>query len=114
LKIAGIGLFAGLLSGLLGVGGGIVMVPLLVLVASYGQHEAHATSLAAIIPIAAVGALRYAAAETVDYRVAVLLAAGGLLGAPLGARLMARTSETALKLLFGLLMVAVAVQLLLP
>jgi uncharacterized membrane protein YfcA len=114
LGVAATGLVAGVLSGLLGVGGGIIMVSLLVMIAGYRQHNAHATSLAAIIPIAAAGAARFAAADTIDYRIAVLLAAGTLVGAPLGARLLARTRETSLKLLFGLLMMAVAVQLLWP
>lgn len=109
-----IGVVAGLLSGLLGVGGGIVMVPLLVLGARLSQHEAHATSLAAIVPIAAVGAVRFAAAGTIDYGAAALLALGSLIGAPLGARLMARLAEASLKMLFGALLVAVAVQLLWP
>ena len=106
-----VGLVAGLLSGLLGVGGGIVMVPLLVGVIGLSQHEAHATSLAAIVPIAAVGALRFGAEGTVDLRLAVLLALGSLVGAPLGAKVMARTAEGTLKMLFGALMVVVAVQL---
>lgn len=104
------GLFAGLMSGLLGVGGGIVMVPLLVGAAGLGQHKAQASSLAAIVPIAAVSAAIFAFDRSVDYRVAALLAAGTLVGAPLGARLMARSSEGLLKLLFGLLVVAIAVQ----
>ncbi|HEX2236742.1 MAG TPA: sulfite exporter TauE/SafE family protein [Actinomycetota bacterium] len=108
-----IGIAAGLLSGLLGVGGGIVMVPLLVAVVGLTQHEAHATSLAAIAPIAAVGALRFALAGSVDLGVAVLLAAGSLAGAPLGARVLRRASDNALKAAFGALMIAVAAGLLL-
>ena len=108
---AAVGLLAGLLSGLLGVGGGVVMVPLLVGVIGLSQHEAHATSLAAIVPIAAVGALRFAAAGTVDLKAAALLALGSLVGAPLGAKVMARTAEGTLKMLFGALMVVVALQL---
>jgi uncharacterized membrane protein YfcA len=111
-RAAAIGAAAGLFSGLLGVGGGIVMVPLLVLVSGLSQHEAHATSLAAIVPIAAVGALRFGAEGALDLPVAFLLAAGSLVGAPLGARLMARTGESALSLAFGLLVIAVAVGLL--
>ena len=89
------------------------MVPLLVAVIGLSQHEAHATSLAAIVPIAAVGAFRFASAGTVDFGVAALLAVGSLIGAPLGAQVMAKTREGTLKMLFGALMVAVAVQLLL-
>lgn len=107
-----IGLAAGVLSGLLGVGGGIVMVPLLVGVVGLSQHSAHATSLAALVPIAAVGAVKFAAEGSVDYRIAALLALGALLGAPLGAALMARAKEGVLKTLFGILMVAVGAQLL--
>jgi uncharacterized protein len=108
----GIGLVAGMLSGLLGVGGGIIMVPLLVAVMALSQHQSHATSLAAIVPIGAIGALTFALDGEVDLEVAGLLALGALLGAPVGARLMARIEERPLKIMFGLLMTAVGVQLL--
>jgi uncharacterized protein len=109
----GIGLVAGLVSGFVGGGGGIVIVPLLVIFAALSQHQAHATSLAAIVPIAAVGAARFAAAESVDLRLAALLAVGSLVGAPLGARLLARVGEGGLRVMLGILMVAVSIQLLL-
>jgi uncharacterized membrane protein YfcA len=109
-----IGLAAGVASGLLGVGGGIVMVPLLTAIVGVGQHEAHATSLAAIVPIAAVAALTFALSDSIDYEVAGLLAIGALVGAPLGARVMARSTEGTLKALFGGLMILVALQLLWP
>lgn len=113
LAACAIGVTAGVLSGLLGVGGGIVMVPLLVAVAGLAQHEAHATSLAAIAPIAAVGALRFTTAGSIDLGVAALLAAGSLVGAPLGALALRHASETSLKAAFGALMVAAAAGLLL-
>ena len=102
------GLVAGLMSGLLGVGGGIVMVPLLVYAAHLSQHQAHATSLAATIVIGAVGATTFAAEGQVDLTIAALLALGALIGAPLGANVMARTPEGPLKIAFGLLMFVVA------
>lgn len=101
------------MSGLLGVGGGIVMVPLLVSV-GLTQHHAHATSLAAIVPIAAVAAATFALDGNVDYAIALLLAAGSLVGVPLGARVMARTKEAPLKIAFGVFMIVVAAQLLWP
>jgi uncharacterized membrane protein YfcA len=107
-----IGVGAGLASGLLGVGGGIVMVPLLVAILGFSQHEAHATSLAAIVLLGLAGALTYAAQGNVDLRVAALLAAGSLIGVPLGARVMAQSSEGLLKAMFGALMIAVAIELL--
>lgn len=102
------GLAAGLMSGLLGVGGGVVMVPLLVFIASFSQHKAHATSLAAVIVIGAVGATTFAADGKVDPGIAVFLAIGSLVGAPLGAGLSHRLSETSLKIAFGVLMILVA------
>ena len=105
---------AGLLSGLMGVGGGIVMVPLLVLVAGFTQHRAHATSLAAIVPIAAVAATRFAVDGEVAFRTGALLALGALAGAPVGARLLARLDEGTLKAAFGAVMVAAGVVLLWP
>lgn len=87
-------------------------MPLLVGVVGFGQHSAHATSLAALIAIAAVGATKFALEDSVDYGVAALLAAGALVGAPLGAALMARSKESALKIVFGLLMMVVGAQLL--
>ncbi|MDQ3765920.1 MAG: sulfite exporter TauE/SafE family protein [Actinomycetota bacterium] len=111
---AGMGLVAGLTSGLLGVGGGIVMVPMLTMGLAFTQHRAHATSLAAIVPIAAVAAVTYAAHGEVDYQVAAFLATGSLVGAPLGARLMARSGEGALKAMFGILLLSVAIRILWP
>ena len=103
---------AGIGSGLLGVGGGIIMVPLLTTWLRFPQHRAHATSLAAIIPIATVGAARFAMADTIDYVLVLFLAAGAILGAPLGARIMARSGEGLLKTMFGVLMTLVAFKLL--
>lgn len=108
--ILGIGLLGGLLSGLLGVGGGTVLVPLLVL-AGLSQHKAHATSLAAIVPLAAVGAFTFALEDAIDYPVGLLLATGALAGAPLGARVMAAMKEGPLKILFGAFLVVVALRL---
>jgi uncharacterized protein len=88
------------------------MVPLLVAFAAFSQHEAHATSLAAIVPLAAAGATRFALDGSIDYGIAGLLALGAVCGAPLGARLMHRLAEGRLKVLFGVLLIAVAVKML--
>jgi uncharacterized protein len=110
-KLAAIGLGGGLLSGLLGVGGGIVMVPLLVLWAAYSQRDAHAISLGAIIPISIAGIATYGAAGEVRYGTAVALAAGSIVGARIGAGWLARIDERLLKIVFGTFLVAVAVLL---
>src|SRR6266581_2432862 len=108
-QLVAIGLAGGLLSGLLGVGGGIVMVPLLVLWARFGQRDAHAASLGAIIPISIAGIATYGIAGEVKIGPAIALAAGSVFGARLGAGLLARLDERALKSIFGVFLVAVAV-----
>ena len=111
-RLVAIGLAGGLLSGLLGVGGGIVMVPLLVLWATYGQRDAHAISLGAIIPISCASVLTFGAAGKVRPAEALALAAGSIAGARLGAGALTRIEERPLKLVFGLFLGAVAVLML--
>lgn len=107
-----VGFAGGLTSGLLGVGGGIVMVPGLVLLAGLTQRRAHATSLAAIVPIGAVGAGLFALDGEVDLALAAALAAGSVVGAPLGVRALARLPEPALRLLFAATVLAAGARLL--
>jgi uncharacterized protein len=108
-KLLAIGLGGGLLSGLLGVGGGVIMVPLLVLWAGYAQREAHAMSLGAIIPISIAGIATYGVAGEVRWGYAAGLAAGSIVGAQIGARLLAQIDERLLKVVFGAFLVGVAV-----
>ena len=107
-ELVAIGLLGGVLSGLLGVGGGIVMVPLLVLWAHYGQREAHAASLGAIIPISIAGIITYGIAGEVKVGPAIALAIGSVCGARVGAGMLARLDERILKLVFGVFLVGVA------
>lgn len=102
-----IGLAAGAASGLLGVGGGLVMVPLMVLFLGIPQHEAHATSLAAIAPIAAAGALVFGSSGRSEPAVAIFLGLGSVPGALIGAELMRRLGERRLRTAFGLFLLLV-------
>jgi uncharacterized protein len=108
-QLIAIGLGGGLLSGLLGVGGGIVMVPLLVLWAGYSQRDAHAISLGAIIPISLAGVVTYGVAGEVRVWEAVALSIGAVAGARVGAGLLTRLDDYVLKLAFGVFLVFVAV-----
>ena len=112
LRLVAIGVGGGLLSGLLGVGGGIVMVPLLVLWAGYRQRDAHAASLGAIIPISLASVLTYGVAGEVHPWEAVALAAGSIGGARIGAGALTRLDERRLKLVFGVFLGAVAILML--
>jgi uncharacterized protein len=111
-RFLAIGVAGGVLSGLLGVGGGIVMVPLLVLWAAYGQRDAHALSLGAIIPISLASVITYGAAGKVHYGEAIALAVGAVAGARIGAGALARIDERWLKLVFGVFLAAVGVLML--
>jgi uncharacterized membrane protein YfcA len=108
-----VGLIAGFLSGLFGVGGGILIVPALVLVLGFVQRVAHGTSLAAVLPIAISSLASYATGDKVDWRVGILLAAGAVVGAVLGTHLLQRVPHDALAISFGILLVLTAVRLIL-
>jgi len=86
-------------------------VPLLVYWAGYAQRDAHAWSLGAIAPIAIVGLAAYGVAGEVQLGEAGALATGALVGARVGAGALAQSSERTLKLLFGMLLVATAIAL---
>jgi uncharacterized protein len=106
-----IGVGAGIVAGLLGVGGGVLFVPGLVIVLSLSQHQAEATSLLAIIPVAIVGTYtqdRYGNVRRAD---ALLLGTLSLAGAAAGVVLANALSGTFLRNAFAVLMVIVAAQL---
>ena len=105
-----LGLVAGVMSGLLGVGGGILFVPLL-LALGLGQVEAAATSLLAIIPTAAVGAMRQSRYGNLRVRPALVIGVASIVGVEVGVRIATSVPEHFLRRLFGALLVAIAVQL---
>lgn len=109
-----VGIAAGLLSGLFGVGGGAVIVPGLVAVVGLAQHAAHATSLAAILVIAPVTLLPFVLDGSVAWAAAAALTAGAVLGAYAGAGLMYRISSVRLRQAFAVLLLLIAARLALP
>lgn len=107
-----IGLAAGVLSGMFGIGGGVVVVPALVIVLGYGQKTATGTSLLALLlPVGALAVLTYARAGHVNVRAGLLVAAGIFAGALLGASVALGRSEATLRRLFAVVLVALAVRL---
>lgn len=106
-----IGLAAGLLSGMFGVGGGTVIVPLLVLLLHFDQRRAAGTSLAAIVLLASVGVIAYGASGSVAWIPALILAAGAIVGAQLGTWLLPRISQNALRWGFVVFLAVVIVSL---
>lgn len=112
LKLGAIGTVAGLFSGLFGVGGGTVIVPLLILWVDYGEREATGTSLAAIVVIAAIAAATHGAYGNVDVARGLLVGAPAVIGVVAGTALQQRVPARAVSLMFAILLVAVAVELL--
>jgi uncharacterized membrane protein YfcA len=111
LKLGVIATAAGAFSGLFGVGGGSVMVPLLVLMLGYGEREATGTSLAAIIVIAGIAAGAQAAYGNVDLARAALVGVPALGGVVAGAALQQRIPERLISGMFAVLLAAIAVEL---
>ena len=105
------GLVGGLFSGLLGIGGGTVMVPLMVLWTGKKQRDAHAISLGAIIPISIAAIAVYGGAGEVNLPDAIGLTIGAVVGARLGAGVLSRAPERPLKIAFGVFLLIAAVSI---
>jgi uncharacterized protein len=106
-----IGFAAGVVAGMLGVGGGILFVPALTLALGLGQVEAEATSLLAIVPVAAVGAWRQHGYGNLRLREGVLLGVLAVGGAAAGVVIANAVPERALEIGFAILMLFTAAQL---
>jgi len=113
-----IGLFAGILSGLVGVGGGIILVPALVYFLSYSQHQAQGTSLGVLtFPVVIVAFLKYyhdtkKMGEPIDFKIIGLLAIGFVVGGFLGSSLALKIDKEALRKIFAVILFYTAFQML--
>jgi uncharacterized membrane protein YfcA len=106
-----IGLVCGFLSGMFGVGGGVLIVPALVLLLHYDQKVASGTSLIAVAPIAAVGATAYAVSGHIDWVVSLFLAIGMVAGGVIGSWLLARLHTIVISWIFIGVLVVIAIRM---
>ena len=106
-----VGLLAGVLAGMFGVGGGFLMVPLYVLWIGLDQRKSHATSLAAVVPIAIAGAIGYAVNDNVNWNAAIALLIGSVFGALYGVKLLGQVSLKFLQMGFAVLLYLSAMRL---
>ncbi|WP_125098231.1 sulfite exporter TauE/SafE family protein [Leucobacter chromiireducens] len=111
LVLALLGALTGLLSGVFGIGGGVVLVPMLVMFLGFQQRLAAGTSVAAILPAAVVGGIGYAVQGNVDWITAIALAAGVIVGAQIGSYLLSKVPTGFLRWLFMGFLAAVVVSL---
>jgi uncharacterized membrane protein YfcA len=108
-----LGIFAGVLSGALGLGSGIILVPTLVLICGFGQKSAQGMALAAMVPMALVGALLYWKNPEIEINIVIvgLIICGALAGAMAGTELASRLPSHILKKVFAAVLIIVAVKM---
>jgi len=111
IKVISFGFIAGILSGLLGIGGGIVLVPLMVTYLGITQHMAHGTSLAVIVPTALSASIVYGFNGNTNLLPALNLAVGSIIGATISAKGMKKISPGRLKTLFGIFLILVGIRM---
>jgi uncharacterized membrane protein YfcA len=104
-----IGLFAGMLSGLIGVGGGIIIVPALIFFLGFGQHQAQGTSLGILLlPAGIFAVINYYKQGYIDVKVVALLFIGFLLGGYFGSKISLTLSEAVVKKIFAVMLLLIA------
>lgn len=109
-----IGLLAGMLSGLVGVGGGIIMVPLLILFLGFSQHQAQGTSLAVlVVPVTALAVFNYYKQGYINWKYALVIALFFIIGGYFGSKLAVSIDQKILKKIFSIVLLLVGVKLLL-
>ena len=114
LILLGIGLLAGVLSGMVGVGGGIIIVPALVYFLSMSQHQAQGTSLAVLLLPAGIFAVyNYYKVGYVDVRSTLIIAAAFLIGGFIGSTIAISVDQNMLKKIFGVVLLVVAFKMIL-
>lgn len=106
-----IGIFAGILSSMVGIGGGVVIVPALVFLLGMSQHSAQGTTLAMLsFPVSFVAAWTYYKKGMVDWKTALILCIGFVIGGYFGSRVAVNLSPGAIKKVFAVIMMAIAVK----
>jgi len=108
-----IGLLTGVLGGLVGVGGGIILVPALVFFLGFSQLDAQGTSLALIMfPVGILGVIQYYKEGHVDFKIVILLAIGFVLGSFLGSKISLNINQQIVRKIFACLMIFIAIKML--
>lgn len=111
ISVLAIGLLAGILSGMFGIGGGVIIVPALMLLVGFSIKVASGTSLAALLlPVGLLGAIEYYRQGAINIPAAICLVAGLFIGAYFGANITLDLPELTIKRAFGLLLLLLAIR----
>lgn len=111
MTLLGLGLATGTMGGLLGIGGGVLVVPALVFLLAFDQHKAHGTSLAIVVSLSCVAVVTYLRHSNVDVIFAVGIAVGGMAGAIVGGCVVQRIRSSALRRMFCAFLIATAARM---
>jgi uncharacterized membrane protein YfcA len=106
-----LGLFAGAIAASLGLGGGVIFVPALVVLFGFEQHIAQGTSLAVIFPTAIVATIAHTRRGNVRWRLAIPIGMAGIVGAVIGAQIALRLDPDVLRQMFGVFLMLLAVRM---
>ena len=109
-----LGFFAGILTGIMGIGGGVVLVPMMVLLLGVQQHLAQGISMLVIIPTVLVAIFKLRKSRLFQFRLALLLAAGSMLGSLVSSNLVQQIDGAVLKRIFGILVIYSSYKMIFP
>ncbi len=111
LSLIVLGFFAGVFSGMVGIGGGIILVPALVALFGLSQHTAQGTTLAMLsLPVAAIGAYQYYTDGKIDIKFALIIAIGFVIGGYFGGKIAVYVNAFTLKKIFGVLLLLLSIK----
>lgn len=111
LKLLSLGLVTGLINGVFGSGGGMIIVPALILFLGLKDYKAHATAISIILPLSIISTIIYLLNNTIPLKISFLVMIGGLVGSYIGAKLLNKIPTTILRKIFGSVIIYTAIRM---
>ena len=110
--IAALGLFTGVVSGLLGIGGAVVVIPILIFLFGFDQHLAQGTTLAMMLPpVTFLAVMQYHKAGDINWKTALILSAGFFIGGLIGSKIAINIDAATLKKMFGIMLLVISLKM---
>ena len=111
LKLLSLGLVTGLINGVFGSGGGMIIVPALILFLGLKDYKAHATAISIILPLSIISTIIYLLNNTIPIKISFLVMIGGLVGSYIGAKILNKIPTTILRKIFGSVIIYTAIRM---